>query len=123
MKKILVIEDEPAYLKLLRDQLTKAGYEVIEANNGEEGLTAALKQKPDLILLDLIMPKMGGLKMLNTIRKFKWGEGVPVFILSNVYGSEEISAALHDRASKYFVKSELSLDDLLANIKTILQGR
>lgn len=122
-KKILVIEDEPAYAQLLRDQLTKNGYEVIEAKDGLEGLKLALDKKPHLILLDLIMPNFGGLKMLKALRKFKWGEKVPVFILTNINESIEISKAMDDKVSQYFVKSDVSLDNLLENIKIFLQRR
>lgn len=123
MQKILVIEDEPAYIKLLNNQLTTRGYEVIDAKDGFEGLKLALGKKPDLILLDLIMPKVSGLAMLNILRKFKWGERVPVFVLTNVYESSEISEAMHNKVSRYIIKSELKLENLLEDIKIFLQRR
>lgn len=121
MQKILVVEDELAYIKLLNDQLTARGYEVIEARDGFEGLKLALGKKPDLILLDLVMPRVSGLAMLNILRRFKWGERVPVFVLTNVYQSGEISEAMHSRVSRYIIKSELKLENLLGDIKIFLQ--
>lgn len=121
MKRILIIEDEGAYLKLMHDQLLSNGYEVINARDGEEGLKLALTKNPDLILLDLLMPKMDGLKMLRSLNKFKQGKTIPVFILSNVNESNETTEAIKLHASKYYVKSELKLEDLLENIKTYLQ--
>lgn len=121
MKKILVVEDEHAYLNLLRDQLVKSGYQVIEARDGEEGLKLALAKKPDLILLDLLMPKVGGLAMLKSLRAGAWGREVPVFILTNVYGEKEMSEGISNNANHYFVKSDLKLEDLLWNIKVYLK--
>lgn len=123
MQKILVVEDEPAYVKLLNNQLTARGYEVIEARDGFEGLKLALGKKPDLILLDLIMPRVSGLAMLNILRRFKWGERVPVFVLTNAYQSGEISEAMHSRVSRYIIKSELKFENLLEDIKIFLQRR
>lgn len=121
-RKILIVEDELAYAKLLHDQLIARGYDVISAKDGLEGLKLALEKKPDLILLDLIMPKVGGLKMLTTLRTFKWGESVPVFILTNVNESSEISEAMDNKVSKYIVKSDVELENLLENIKIFLKS-
>lgn len=121
MKKILIIEDESAYLKLLHEQLTLADYEVLDAENGEEGLNLALTAQPDLILLDILLPKLSGLEMLKALRKNAWGEKVLVFILSNVNESKEISEAMNYNVSKYLVKSEMKLEDLLMSIKVCLK--
>ncbi len=121
MKKILVVEDEQAYLNLLHDQLVKSGYKVIDAVDGEEGLKLALAEKPDLILLDIIMPKVDGLKMLKALRADTWGKQVPVFILSNVYESKEISEAMNNTAYRYIVKSDMKLENLLSAIKLYLK--
>lgn len=121
MKKILLIEDEPAYLKLLRDQLTKSGYEVIFAQDGLEGLSLALNCKPDLILLDILMPKVDGLTMLKALRADTWGKDVPVFILTNVNESKEISEGMNNKTSRYIIKSDMKFEDLLWAIKVYLK--
>ncbi|MBP6913395.1 MAG: response regulator [Candidatus Levybacteria bacterium] len=122
MKKILIIEDEEAYRRIIYDQLIKNGYEVIVAVDGEEGLRMALKDKPNLILLDLMMPKLEGLKMLNNLNRFKEGLSIPVFILTNVNDSNITTEAMYSHASKYFVKSDTKIEDLLGNINTYLKG-
>ena len=120
MKRILIVEDEPAYLKLLHEQLVSHGYKVYDARDGVEGLRLAADKKPDLILLDLLMPKIGGLQMLDTLRRLKWGKTMPVFVLTNSNDSHDISESLNNRASKYIVKSDLKLEDLFEEIKLFL---
>lgn len=122
-KKILIVEDEIEYAQLLDSQLTKNGYESIVAKDGFEGLKIALEKKPDLILLDILMPKTGGLEMLKTLRTFKWGMKVPVFALTNVNGSSEVSEAMGSKISKYLVKSDVKLQTLLDYIKIFLQRK
>ncbi len=72
--KILIVEDEATICNALRDKLAGAGFLVLAAKNGEEGLKAALKERPDMILLDILMPKMDGLAMLKQLRENAWGE-------------------------------------------------
>lgn len=120
-KKILVVEDEEAYLKVLHDQLVKSGYEVLEAIDGEEGLKVALAEKPDLILLDIIIPKIDGLQMLEKLREDSWGSQVQVFILTNVNESKDISEGINNSISRYFVKSDINLKDLMWSIKVCLK--
>ncbi len=117
MKTILIVEDELAYLKLLCDQLVKSGYKVIDAKNGEEGLKLALEAKPDLILLDLLMPKVGGLEMLKKLRTDQWGKDAAVYVITNMNQSKEISQAMDDKVNRYIVKSDWKLDDIIADIK------
>lgn len=120
-KKILIVEDELAYLKLLKDQLTKSGYKVEEASNGKLGLKIAKKQKPDLILLDIRMPIMDGMTMLNLIRKSETGKKTKVIILTNLEPDDKIiSEVVTDLPSYYFVKSDIKLDELLTKIKELL---
>lgn len=121
MKKILVVEDEQAYLTLLHDQLVKNGYEVIDAHDGEEGLKLAVDQRPDLILLDIVMPKVDGMKMLKSLRADEWGKNVPVFILTNVNESREMTEGMNNSVSHYILKSDMNLKDLLWSIKIFLK--
>src|SRR3989344_1728070 len=90
MKKILIVEDELAYLELLKSQLTQKGYSVIEAENGKKGLETAKKEKPDLILLDIRMPVMDGITMLDLLRKDEYGKSAKVIILTNLEPDNEI---------------------------------
>jgi DNA-binding response OmpR family regulator len=116
-KKILIIEDEIALQHVLRDKLREAGYDVLIASDGEEGLVLALAEHPNLILLDIVMPKVGGLAMLRTLRADVWGKNAHVFILTNVHGSDEKSESINQHVAKYFVKSDINLEDLLWSVK------
>lgn len=118
-----IVEDEQAYANLLHKQLTAKRYKVILAKDGFEGLKMALSAKPDLIVLDLLLPVVSGLDMLKALRKFKWGETVPVVILTNVNESGEISEAMNSKVSKYVVKSDVKLEDLIENIEILLNRR
>ena len=121
MKKILVVEDELAYLKLLHSQLTKKGYEVIEAKNGKEGLEKAKSDKPDLILLDIRMPVMDGMTMLGLLRKQETDKKAKVIMLTNLEPDDKIIGdVVNDQPAYYFVKSDISFDDLLKKIEEIL---
>lgn len=121
MKKILVIEDELAYAKLLHDQLSNGGCEVITAPNGEEGLKQAYAIKPDLILLDIIMPKLDGIEVLKALRADAWGKEVPIFILTNVSEPKVIVEGMNNSATNYIVKSDIKFMDLLWSIKNTLK--
>jgi DNA-binding response OmpR family regulator len=115
-KKILIVEDEPSLKEALETKLTHDGYSIITAKNGEEGLAKALHDKPDLMLLDIIMPHMGGMEMLAELRKDAWGKDAHVIVLTNISESEKISEATVYGAYDYLIKSDWSLEDLLKKI-------
>lgn len=121
MKKILIVEDELAYLKLLNSQLTEKGYKVFEAINGKQGLEKAKSENPDLILLDIRMPVMDGMAMLELLRKEETGKKTKVIILTNLEPDDKIiRGVVSDQPSYYFVKSDIRLNDLLEKIKELL---
>ena len=121
MKKILVVEDEVAYLKLLNSQLTEKGYQVIEAIDGAKGLEMAKLENPDLILLDIRMPIMDGMVMLDLLRKQEKDKKTKVILLTNLEPDEKIiEEVVKDQPSYYFVKSDIQFNDLLAKIKELL---
>ncbi len=123
MKKILIVEDEQAYVHLLRDKLVQH-YEVLNAPDGEEGLQLALKQHPDLILLDIRMPKMDGLTVLKKLRKDKHGKAAKVILLTNLEASDKIIMRVtRDLPTYYFVKSNVELDYILEKIDNLLQDQ
>jgi two-component system, OmpR family, alkaline phosphatase synthesis response regulator PhoP len=121
MKRILLVEDEIPYIKLLHNQLTVAGYEVIEAYNGKTGFETAIKEKPDLIILDIRMPVMDGLTMLKKLRGDPWGKDVHITILTNLEDSESISTALDEKLSRYLIKSDSTLSSVIEEVKMILR--
>jgi DNA-binding response OmpR family regulator len=117
---ILVIEDEVSLRNALRDKFTARGFTVLEARDGEEGLAVALKNEPDMILLDIIMPKMNGMIMLKKLRpENKWSKNVPVILLSNLGGDDEnmMMEIEKDKMTDYLVKSNWSLNDIVGKVK------
>lgn len=116
-QKILIVEDEADIQKILSDNLSKSGFVVVNATNGEDGLAKAKAEKPDLILLDIIMPVMDGMTMLEKMRAEDWGKEIPVIILTNLSdGTKAIDAKIsgvHD----YLVKADWDLKEVVGKIK------
>ena len=117
MRKILFIEDESALQKTLGDALRDKNYEVISALNGELGLNLAEREKPDLILLDLILPKIDGLKVLSKLKTNKATKNIPVIVLTNVEDTEKIDKAIELGISAYLVKANYSLQEVIDKIE------
>lgn len=116
-KTILVVEDEEPVLTALVDKFSREGFLLSQAKDGEEGLALALKNHPDLILLDILMPKMDGIALLKKLREDKWGKNVPVFLLTNLSELEKISEAVKIGISGYLVKSDWKLEDIVKKVK------
>lgn len=123
MPKILFIEDESALQKMLKDALKKEekGFEVISALNGEEGLQLAKKEKPDLILLDIILPKMNGFEVLREIKKDNHLKNIPLIILTNMDSLQDVEKAMNLGVYQYLVKSEQTIKDIVEKIETTLK--
>lgn len=119
--KILVVEDEEILLAALQEELKQGGYETMGAIDGEDGLAKVKTFKPDLILLDLVMPKMDGMVMLQKLKDDSETRNVPVVILTNLSDYERISEALSLGAKDYLVKANYSLADLMEKVKAVLQ--
>ncbi len=117
---ILIVEDDPPVLNALVDKLTREGFNVLQTKNGEEGLVAANRDHPDLLLLDILMPKMDGLAMMKKLRaESAWGKHVPIILLTNLSPDEErINASIAENEPAYYlVKTNLSMSDLVEKIK------
>jgi len=121
MKKILFIEDEPTLQKAIGLFLKEDGYEVIQALDGEQGLNLARKEDPDLILLDLIMPKKDGFEVLKELKADETTENIPVIVLTNLEESAEVEKALSLGATTYLVKANYQLEDLSKKIQESLK--
>ena len=121
--KVLVVEDEEILLTALKEELENGGYEVAGAVDGQEGLDKVKSFKPDLILLDLVMPKMDGMEMLRKLKEDNENRDVPVVILTNLSDYERISEALSLGAMDYLVKANYKLEDLLEKVKTVIARR
>lgn len=122
-KNILIVEDEEEVTRAISDMLTNQEFTVLLAKDGEEGLNIALKEHPDLVLLDILMPKMDGMVMLQKLREDEWGKQVPVIILTNVSPNANsiINSVLQNEPAYYLVKSDVKLEGILDKIKDVLK--
>ena len=120
MKRILFIEDESALQKNLSDLFSQENYETISALDGEIGLNLAKNKKPDLILLDLILPKASGFDVLKSLKEDKDTKNIPVIVLTNLESMGDIEKTLALGATTYLVKSSYSLDEVLEKVKKTL---
>lgn len=121
-KKILVVEDDPDLLEIMTYKITQAGFTVIQAHNGKEGLEVALSEHPNLLLLDVMMPEMTGLEMLKALRQDEWGKDVHVFMLTSMNRSKEMSEAINYNVAKYFIKSDMNYENLISEINLYLRS-
>ncbi|HUV81210.1 MAG TPA: response regulator [Patescibacteria group bacterium] len=121
-KSILFIEDESALQKTFGEILTQEGYSMISALDGELGLKLAKEKKPDLILLDLILPKIHGFDVLKKLKEEGETKDIPVIVLTNLERLEDVGKALELGAATYLVKSDYSLEEILEKIKKVLEG-
>ncbi len=119
-KKILIIEDEQAIADAMQTGLTEAGYEAITAYDGEEGLNKAKEIIPDLILLDLMLPKKDGITVLKELREFEKTNEVPVLILSQLSDTNKISEGVSLGVVGYLVKVDFSLAEVVEKVKEVL---
>lgn len=113
-KTILIAEDEAAMLDALASKFEKSGFRVVRAVDGEEGYNLAIKEKPDLLILDIIMPKMNGMDMMEKIRQDDhWGSDVPIIMLTNISDPENVSRAAMSKVYDFLVKTDWRLDDVV----------
>jgi two-component system alkaline phosphatase synthesis response regulator PhoP len=116
-KKILIVDDDEAIRKSLVYQFKKSGFMVVEAVDGEDGLQKALLEKPDIILLDIMMPNKDGIEMLRDLRDDEWGSDVPVIFLTNASDTDRVSEAINLGVYDYLVKSDWNLEDVVKTVK------
>jgi len=119
-KTILFIEDESALQKTFSEFLVQEGYEIVSALDGEIGLRLAEARKPDLILLDLILPKKNGFEVLGELKQKKETKDIPVIVLTNLEEIESVDKALELGAKTYLVKASYTLEEVLEKIKKTL---
>ena len=121
-RRILVVEDNPLNLKLVRDVLQVAGYEVIEARTGEEGLRMAQEDPPDLVLMDLQLPGIDGTETLRRLREGTLGPDVPVVAVTALAMAEDKERAARAGFDGY-VEKPISVRDLPGQIEAFMGGR
>ncbi len=119
-KKILYVEDEPFFARTLEKMFSSAGFDVAIAKDGEEGLATAAREKPDLILLDLLLPKVDGFEVLRKLREDPATKTLPVIILSNLGSDEDRRRTSELGANEFFVKALMDPKKLVLQVKGML---
>ena len=120
---ILIVDDESFVRKVFGDIFKKRGYNVLLATNGQEGLSVMKREKPDMAILDILMPEMDGLKVLEEMKKQNLLKKIPVIILSAYSGPQYIDKALKLGASAYLGKADYQIEQILKKTKEILDGK
>lgn len=120
---ILIVEDEPSLLNALREKCSTEGFHVVTAQDGEVGLQAALREHPDLILLDIVMPKMDGITMAKKLRADTWGATAKIIMLTNLGTHEKLDDVIQQKVFDYLVKSDWTMEDLIAKIRERLNAK
>lgn len=120
---ILIVEDDDLIRQMLVEKFSSAGFMVSRAFNGEEGLSLALSNHPDVVLLDIVLPKMDGFSVLNKLREDEWGKGALVYIVSSLKDSFDRKRAEKYDVVFYFIKEDWNPDDLVQNVKDRLMQR
>ncbi len=120
-KYIIVAEDDQFYAKIFKIKLLKEGYETLVLEDGEKALKAIYERKPDLLLLDLVMPVKNGFEVLKELRANKDFKDVKVLVLSNFCQEEELIRAKKYGILDYLVKTNLSINEVVAKIKEYLK--
>ncbi len=120
MKTVLIVEDEMALQDALQKVFTADGYTVVQAFDGEEALSRIKEKKPDIILLDLILPKKHGFDVLQSIKSNEDTKQIPVLILTNLEESEDVMKAIEFGARGYLIKANYALKEVLTKVKEVL---
>ena len=120
-KKVMVIEDDRFLSSLIKARIEKDGIIVIQSFDGEDEIKRLPEERPDLVILDLIMPKANGFEVLKAISLIPGLERTPVVIVSNLAQDSDIEKARQLGAREYFVKVKISIDDLISKIETLVR--
>ncbi len=121
MKKILVVEDDTYLSNAYRVKLTKAGFEVRNAFDGDEALNMLQTFTPDLILLDIVMPKKDGFVTLQEIKANEKWKNIPIILVSNLGQKEDRDKGMKLGASEFFIKTDFTLNDLIQKIDSMVK--
>lgn len=121
-KSILIIEDDDFFRELIRKKLLSEGFSVLEAIDGEKGLTEIKEKKPDLVLLDLLLPNIDGFEVLLKLKSDPEIKNIstPIIILSNLGQREDIDRALQLGAADYLIKSQFDINQVIQKIHSVL---
>ena len=123
-KKVLVVEDDEAMRNILVGRLGAFDYQILEAGDGQEAINLILEQTPNLILLDLLLPKLDGFQVLERIRHYPEARiaETKVIVLSNLWSNKDILRAQALKVDEYYVKANTNLDEVLARVEKLLSA-
>jgi len=121
--RVLLVEDDRFLRRAAEAMLRRHGYDVLAAADGEEGLRLALAAPPDVVLLDLVMPRLPGLEVLAALRADARTAHVPVIVLTNLGQDSDIERASRAGATAYFIKANTSLASLVTRVQDVLANR
>lgn len=120
-KTILVVDDDQELRDTLSEAFENEGFLVLKAADGQSGLGSAFEHKPDLIMLDLKMPNIGGLEVLKQLRADEWGQNAKVMVLTALDDMTSISETLNQGGLEYLVKSDWKLEDIISRVRSRLE--
>lgn len=120
-KILLLVEDDDQIFRVLMKNFEQEGLQVLSAKNGEDGLAICLEKHPNLIVLDIVMPRMDGITMLEKLRQDEWGKNARVLILTNLVDLEKEAAAAKQKVAGFLIKTEWPIDKLMERIKKELE--
>lgn len=123
MAKILIVDDEAAIAEIFKEALKQAGYEVVIAATGKEGEEKAVSEKPDLILLDQILPDINGNQVVQALKSQDNTKSIPIAIISNFNHGGLVDEAMKFGANEYILKYQISPQDLVEKVKGMLSGK
>lgn len=118
--KLLIVEDEPFLLDMYKMKFKQGGFEVISATDGEEAIKISRREKPDIILLDIMMPKIDGFEVLENLKKNSLTKSIPVLIFSNFSQKEQKEKGIALGAADYFVKTNYTPAQVLEKVESVL---
>ena len=121
MKKILFVEDEQALQRTISEALHREGFEVLNAIDGDSGARLAKTEKPDMILLDLILPRRSGFDVLKELKETEETKDIPVIVLTNLESPADVDRAIELGATTYLVKANYDLSDIVKKVKMAME--
>ncbi len=123
-KVLLIVEDDKTLMEALKEKFSVKDFSILEAMDAESAVDVALKNHPDLILLDIILPRGNGVMAMDKIREDNWGKNVPIIILSNLNPNDRmVSEVVREQPAYYLLKAETPIDDVLEKVKEVLREK
>ena len=121
--KLLLVEDDPFMMSLMADAFSRDGFTVIFADNGEDAVKRVREEKPDIAVMDILLPKKNGIEAIREIRAFPHGAHLPVVVVSNLEDTSYVTDAEKLGVSAYLIKANVQIPEIVAKVKQVLWGK